>query len=127
MHIITKILIGLNALIHSYIVVLEMFLWETRGPKVFSSFPAELFAQTKDMAANQGLYNGFLAAGLIWALLFIKDSQWKRNVAAFFLGCIAIAGLFGAATVSTSILFVQTVPAVLALISLYVLKAKHAS
>ena len=78
------------------------------------------------MAINQGLYNDFLAAGLIWALFLIKDVQWKRNVAAFFLGCIAIAGLFGAATVSTSILFVQTIPAVLALICLYMLKSKTA-
>ena len=125
MHLITKILVGLIALIHSYIVVLEMFLWESRGPKVFTNFPAEMFAQTKDMAANQGLYNGFLTAGLIWTLFLIKDMKWKRNVATFFLGCIAIAGLFGAATVSTSILFVQTVPAVLALICLCVLKPKH--
>jgi len=125
MHIISKILIGLNALIHSYIVVLEMFLWESRGPKVFSSFPADLFGPTKAMAANQGLYNGFLLAGLIWALFFIKDAQWKRNVATFFLACIAVAGLYGASTVSTSILFVQTVPAVLGLISLYVLKSKE--
>ncbi len=73
MHIISKILIGLNALIHICIVVLEMFLWESRGPKVFSNFPAELFPPTKAMAANQGLYNGFLVAGLLWALFFIKD------------------------------------------------------
>ena len=125
MHIISKILIGLNALIHSYIVVLEMFLWESRGPKVFSSFPADLFGPTKAMAANQGLYNGFLAAGLIWALFFIKDTQWKRNVASFFLLCIAVAGLYGAATVSSSTLIVQTAPAVLALMSLYVLKSKE--
>ena len=124
MHLISKILIGLNALIHSYIVVLEMFLWESRGPKVFSSFPAELFAPTKAMAANQGLYNGFLAAGLLWALFLIKDVTWKRNVATFFLICIAVAGLYGAATVSHSILLVQTVPAFLAIISLYLIKAK---
>ena len=72
MHIITKVLIGSIAIIHSYILVLEMFLWESRGPKVFTSFPDDLFAQTKVMAANQGLYNGFLAAGLLWALLFIN-------------------------------------------------------
>lgn len=124
MHFISKTLIGLNALIHSYIVVLEMFLWESRGPKVFSSFPAELFTPTKAMAANQGLYNGFLAAGLIWALFLIKDVTWKRNIATFFLICIAVAGLYGAATVSTNILLVQTLPSVLALISLYLLKAK---
>jgi len=124
MHVISKILIGLNALIHSYIVVLEMFLWESRGPKVFSSFSADLFGPTKAMAANQGLYNGFLAAGLLWALFLIKDTRWSKNVATFFLACIAIAGLYGAATISHSILFVQTVPAILALISLYLLKSK---
>ena len=124
MHKVTAILIGLIALIHSYILVLEMFLWESRGPKVFSSFPVELFAQTKDMAANQGLYNGFLAAGLFWALIFIKDITWKKNVALFFLSCVAVAGLYGAFSVSTSILFVQTVPAVLAIVCLLTLKPK---
>lgn len=124
MHIITKILIGLIAAIHSYILVLEMFLWESRGPKVFTSFPTELFAQTKEMAANQGLYNGFLAAGLLWALFFIKDVKWKKNVALFFLLCIGVAGIYGAVSVSQSIIFVQTVPAVLAILSLLFLKAK---
>ena len=122
MHIFSKILIGLIALLHSYILILEMFLWETRGPKVFSSFPKDLFAPTKVMAANQGLYNGFLAAGLIWALFFIKDIKWQNNVATFFLICIAVAGAYGAMTASTKIIFVQTVPAVLAILSLYFLK-----
>jgi putative membrane protein len=122
MHIISKILIGVVALIHTYILVLEMFLWESRGPKVFSSFPPDLFAPTKALAANQGLYNGFLAAGLIWALFLIKEQSWKRNVATFFLLCVAIAGLYGALTVQTSILYVQTIPALLALLSLWVLK-----
>jgi len=124
MHIITKILIGLIAALHSYILVLEMFLWESRGPKVFSSFPTELFAPTKAMAANQGLYNGFLAAGLFWALFFIKDVKWKKNVALFFLICIGVAGLYGAVSVSKTILFVQTVPAIFAILSLLFLKAR---
>jgi putative membrane protein len=123
MHIISKILTGLVALIHVYILILEMFLWESRGPKVFESFPVDLFAPTKAMAANQGLYNGFLAAGLIWAIFFIKDAVWARRVATFFLLCVAVAGLYGAMTVQTSILFVQTVPAVLALISVWALRA----
>ena len=76
------------------------------------------------MAANQGLYNGFLAAGLIWALIFIKDVKWKRNVALFFLGCVAIAGIYGAMTVSKNIVFVQALPAILGIISLVVLKPK---
>ena len=126
MSLISKILIGLVALIHSYIMVFEMFLWESRGPTVFSSFPADLFAPTKVLAANQGLYNGFLAAGLFWALLFIKDVRWKRNVAFFFLTCVAVAGIYGAATVSTSIIYVQTVPAILAVLSLLLLKPRSA-
>lgn len=125
MHIISKILIGLVVAIHSYILVLEMFLWETRGPNVFTSFPADLFASTKVMAANQGLYNGFLAAGLIWALFFIKDTAWKKNVALFFLACVTIAGVYGAVTVSKSILYVQAVPAILAIVSLLALKVKR--
>ena len=124
MHIITKVLIGLIAIIHSYILVLEMFLWESRGPKVFTSFPDDLFAQTKVMAANQGLYNDFLAAGLLWALLFIKDVTWKKHVALFFLICVAVAGIYGALTVSKSIVFVQTLPAIFAIFCLLVLKLK---
>ena len=124
MHIVSKGLIGLIAIIHSYILVFEMFLWESRGPNVFADFPSELFAPTKMMAANQGLYNGFLAAGLFWALLFIKDQTWKRNVALFFLSCVAIAGIYGAMTVSKNIIVVQTVPAVLAILSVLFLKSR---
>ncbi len=112
------VLIGLIAILHMFIAWLEMFAWETRGPRVFASLPAELFAQTTTMAANQGLYNAFLAAGLIWSLL-IKDMHWRFNIAAFFLGCIAIAGIFGALTVSPTIAVVQTVPAVIALAAAY--------
>jgi putative membrane protein len=112
-------LIALIAVLHLYIAWFEIFAWESRGPAVFSSFPTDLFPPTKAMAANQGLYNGFLAAGLIWALL-IRDLGWQRNVALFFLVCVAVAGAFGAATVSTRILFVQTVPAVLAIVALLV-------
>ena len=101
-----------------------MFLWESRGPKVFTSFPDDLFAQTKVMAANQGLYNGFLAAGLLWALLFIKDVTWKKHVALFFLICVAVAGIYGALSVSKSIVFVQTLPAIFAIFCLLVLKPK---
>lgn len=118
MAIIAKGLIGLIAVLHAYILWFEMFAWESRGPRVFQDFPADLFAPTTAMAANQGLYNGFLAAGLIWSLL-IGDQGWSRNVATFFLVCVAVAGVFGAATVSPSILYVQTVPAVAALALLY--------
>ncbi len=124
MHIIAKILIGLVALIHSYIMVFEMFLWESRGPKVFKSIPAELFPETTVLAANQGLYNGFLAAGLIWALLFIRNVEWKRNVATFFLLAVAIAGIYGAMTASKHIILIQTVPALLALFAVWALQVK---
>ncbi len=107
-----QIVIGLVAIIHLYIMGFEMFAWTSRGPKVFKSFPKDLFEPTKAMAANQGLYNGFLAAGLIWALL-ISDPLWKECVALFFLSCVAVAGIYGAITASKKIIFVQTVPAVI--------------
>ena len=115
MGMIAKLLVGLIALEHLYILYLEMFAWTTKGPKVFKgSLPPEMFPPTRVLAANQGLYNGFLAAGLIWSLL-IADPAWQANVATFFLGCVAIAGLYGAATASRRIFFVQALPALLAL------------
>jgi putative membrane protein len=118
MPLLAQVLIGFVVLIHLYIVWLEMFAWTTRGPKTFRSLRADLFEPTKVLAANQGLYNGFLAAGLIWALL-IADPAWARNVASFFLGCVAVAGLYGAATAGPRILLVQTVPALLALAAVW--------
>ncbi|MBL7911247.1 MAG: DUF1304 domain-containing protein [Bacteroidia bacterium] len=115
MHLISQLLIGFVALIHLYIVYLEMFAWTTKGKETFKSFPKHLFEETKGMAANQGLYNGFLAAGLIWSF-FISDAAWSANVAYFFLGCVAVAGIYGAITVQRSILFVQTVPATAAML-----------
>ncbi len=114
MDIVIKILIGLVAFLHCYFLWFEMFAWETKGRKVFSSFPKELFGQTKTMAANQGLYNGFLAAGLIWTF-FIQDAEWNRNISLFFLSCVAIAGLYGAYSVDKKILFVQALPALIAI------------
>ena len=118
MHLISQVLFGLVALIHLYILWLEMFAWTTRGPQTFRSLRPELFEPTKVLAANQGLYNGFLAAGLGWALL-IADPIWHRNVASFFLGCVAVAGLYGALTAGKRIVFVQTVPALLALAAVW--------
>ncbi len=106
------ILIGVIAAIHLYILWFEMFAWTTRGRKVFRHFPKELFEPTRPMAANQGLYNGFLAAGLIWTF-FIDNPEWKINVALFFLGCVAVAGIFGALTASKKIFFVQALPALI--------------
>lgn len=112
MSIYAMIIVGLVIIIHLYIVYLEMFAWTTKGPKVFRGFPKDLFPKTKAMAANQGLYNGFLAAGLIWSC-FIKDVDWQEHVALFFLGCVAVAGIYGALTVSKRILYVQAVPALI--------------
>ena len=114
MKLLSEILIGLVAVEHLYILWLEMFAWTTRGPKTFKSFPKELFEPTKSLAANQGLYNGFLSAGLIWSLL-ITDAAWSHNVSYFFLGCVIVAGVYGTATADKKIFFVQAVPALIAL------------
>lgn len=92
-----------------------MFLWTTRGPKVFRNFSKDLFEPTKTLAANQGLYNGFLAAGLLWSLL-ISDEIWQKNVALFFLGCVAVAGIYGALTASKKIFYIQALPAIVAIV-----------
>lgn len=113
MHTVAQVFIGMIALIHLYIFVFEAFLWEKRGSKVFKSFPVELFSKTKALAFNQGVYNLFLAVGLAWTF-FINDAKWANNIALFFLGCVAIAGVAGAMT-ERKILFVQTVPALLAI------------
>ncbi|WP_201983514.1 DUF1304 domain-containing protein [Hymenobacter rubidus] len=105
MALLSNFLVGLVAVVHLYILWLEMFAWTTRGPKTFRSLRPELFESTKVLAANPGLYNGFLAAGLGWALL-ISDPAWHRYVASFFLGCVAVAGLYGAATAGGRILLV---------------------
>jgi putative membrane protein len=78
-----------------------------------------MFEKTKSLAANQGLYNGFLSAGLIWSLL-INDDVWSENVAIFFLGCVIIAGLYGGVLVQRSILFIQALPAAVALVALFI-------
>ncbi len=104
------------AILHVYILVLEMFLWDRpKGMKAFGLTP-EFAAQTKVLAANQGLYNGFLAAGLFWGLyLGAAGTQVKT----FFLLCVLVAGLYGAATANKRILFIQAVPAFIGLVLLY--------
>lgn len=119
MALVATILIALIAVLHLYILWLEMFAWESRGPKVFRGIAPDLFPKTKVLAANQGLYNGFLAAGLLWSLV-IRDAAWSQNVAVFFLLCVAVAGVYGGMTASKRIIYVQTVPAVLALLALLV-------
>lgn len=117
MDLIIKILIGLVAFLHLYFLWFEMFAWTTRGPKIFSTFPRDLFEPTKSMAANQGLYNGFLSAGLIWTY-FIENPEWKSNITLFFLGCVAVAGIYGALTVTKKIFFIQALPALIAIVLL---------
>jgi putative membrane protein len=115
MNLIAKILIALVAIEHLYFLYLEMFVWETKGKEVFKGTMApELFTPTKTLAANQGLYNGFLSAGLLWTF-FISDPAWKNNIAIFFLTCVIVAGVYGALTASKKIFFVQALPALLAL------------
>jgi putative membrane protein len=106
MELIIKIIIALVALIHIYILWLEMFAWTTRGKKTFKNFPEHLFEPTKALAANQGLYNGFLAAGLIWSLI-IRDTSWAHHVSVFFLTCVLIAAVYGTFTADKKIFFVQ--------------------
>ena len=109
-----KISVVIVALEHFYILWLEMFAWTTRGRKVFTSLSGDLFEKTKVLAANQGLYNGFLAAGLTWSLL-IQDSVWSKNVALFFVSCVIVAGIYGALTAHKSIFYKQALPAIAAL------------
>ncbi len=110
MKIISNCLIVLVALEHIGFLILEMFFWDHPvGRSVFGLTP-EISAASASLAANQGLYNGFLAAGLIWGLL-----SGSRNIKIFFLVCVVIAGVFGGLTAKTSIFFVQGVPALLAL------------
>ena len=117
MEIITKLLIGVVAALHLYFLWFEMFAWTTRGKKIFKKFPPELFEPTKGLAANQGLYNGFLAAGLIWTF-FIQNPEWQKNVSLFFLSCVLIAGLYGAYSADKKIFFIQGLPALIGVILL---------
>lgn len=108
-----NVLIAIVAFEHLLFLVLEMFLWTTpTGMRVFGTTP-EFAAQSAVLAANQGLYNGFLAAGLLWSLVRKPDAD---SIKIFFLACVVIAGVFGGMTAKTSILFVQGLPALLALV-----------
>ena len=108
-----NLLLILIALLHFLFLILEMFLWtKPAGRKIFS-MQQDRADLTKTLAANQGLYNGFLAAGLVWAVI-----SGQFSVQLFFLSCVFIAGIFGALTVSKSIFWVQALPAILALIVL---------
>ncbi|MCW7491104.1 DUF1304 domain-containing protein [Leptospira sp. 2 VSF19] len=124
MKLFSLILTGFVAVEHVFILVLEMFLWKTEfGMKVFQLTP-ETAEITAKLAKNQGLYNGFLAAGLFWAILFIKDQKQKFQTILFFLICVVVAGIYGSATAKFSILFSQGLPAFLALVVHYITNKK---
>ncbi len=118
MAILAIVLVALVALIHVYILVLEMALWTRPSTVRAFGITPELAEKTKVMAANQGLYNGFLAAGLIWGLIH-PDPEFAWQVQVFFLSLVVVAGIFGAATASRRILFIQALPAALALIAVW--------
>lgn len=114
MRLVADILVALVGLLHVWFLVLEMFLWDKPlGLKTFRHSAAEA-AASKVLAANQGLYNGFLAAGLAWGLSLGAAGS---SVKVFFLACVVVAGIYGAATVGKKILFVQALPAALALVA----------
>ena len=113
MSMIAKVLIGLVALEHVYFLVLEMFLWTTPRTRAAFGMTEAAAETTKVLAANQGLYNGFLAAGLAWSLL--APATYATQLAMFFLGCVVIAGLYGGYSVSARIILIQALPAALAL------------
>jgi putative membrane protein len=114
---IATVLVALIAVLHLYILVLEMFLWQAPRTRAVFGTSEEMAAKTKVLAANQGLYNGFLAAGLIWSAWLGVLSQ-GRDIALFFLLCVLIAGLYGALTASRRILFVQALPSALGIFAI---------
>jgi putative membrane protein len=116
--VVANVLVGLVAALHAYFLVLEMFLWRTpTGRRVFGT-TEEFATESAALAANQGLYNGFLAAGLVWSLLAPGAVDFQAAV--FFLVCVLVAGVYGAATVNRRILLVQAVPAAAALVCVLV-------
>ncbi|MDF3125931.1 DUF1304 domain-containing protein [Rheinheimera sp. 1928-s] len=121
MALITNLVILLVALLHLYFLVLEMFLWDKpKGMKAFGLTPQKA-ADTKVLAANQGLYNGFLAAGLFWGLFqgIVHQGDAGLDFKVFFLLCVVVAGVYGAMTVSKKIFYIQAMPAALALALLF--------
>ncbi|MFB7372974.1 DUF1304 domain-containing protein [Streptomyces sp. NPDC056222] len=111
--ILANVAVGLVAALHAYILVLEMFLWERRPGRELSGFDATMARATAPLAANQGLYNGFLSAGLVWGL--IADDPTGYRVQIFFLSCVVIAGVYGGLTANRRILLAQALPGALAL------------
>ncbi|WP_149823794.1 DUF1304 domain-containing protein [Streptomyces tailanensis] len=118
MEIVANVLVALVASLHVYILVMEMFLWQKKPGMGFHGFDAELARRTAPMAANQGLYNGFLAAGLVWGLIAGDPTGFRVQI--FFLGCVIVAGVYGAATANRRILVAQALPGALALAAVLV-------
>jgi putative membrane protein len=118
MGILANVLVGLVAALHAYILVMEMFLWEKKPGRGLHGFRPDMARATAPLAANQGLYNGFLAAGLAWGLIAGDPTGFRVRV--FFLVCVVIAGVFGAATANRRILFAQALPGALALAAVLV-------
>ena len=114
--IISSLVIGLIALLHVYILVLEMFLWDKPAGRRAFGHSQEMASLSKVLAANQGLYNGFLAAGLFWGLYL---GQAGFDIKAFFLGCIFVAGLYGGFTAKRKIIYIQSLPAVIGFVLLW--------
>ncbi|PMD48148.1 DUF1304-domain-containing protein [Hyaloscypha variabilis F] len=118
MALLPSLAVALVGLLHVYILVLEMFLWTTpRGRKAFG-LTADFANKTKALAANQGLYNGFLSAGLMWGLLH-PVPEFGKQIELFFLTLVGVAGVFGAATAKPKIFFIQSVPAGIAILAVY--------
>ena len=114
MNIVVNVITGIVALLHAYFLILEMFLWEKPAGRKSFRTTVEFAAQSKTLAANQGLYNGFLSAGLVWGI-FAGDA-----VKIFFLSCVIVAGIFGAFTVGKKIFYIQALPALIGLVILFV-------
>ena len=113
METVANILVGLVAALHAYILVMEMFLWQKKPGLSFHGFDPEMAKKTAAMAANQGLYNGFLAAGLVWGLIAADPTGFRAQV--FFLCCVVVAGVYGVVMANRRILFAQALPGALAL------------
>jgi putative membrane protein len=108
-----RVLVGLVAALHVYIMVMEMFLWERKPGRELSGFDAATAKATAPLAANQGLYNGFLAAGLVWGLIAADPTGHRAQI--FFLSCVVVAGLYGGVTANRRILVAQALPGAIAL------------
>lgn len=122
MTLIPKLLVAGVAAIHVYFAYVEMIAWDTKGKDTFSTaLDPSLFEPTKVLAVNQGLYNLFLVAGLIWSLALYKSPEWQASIAVFFLLCIVVAGAFGAITTKVMILlYAQAIPAAAALAAMWI-------